>query len=308
MNKKILLILTLLFSLHSVGVLANTLEKEKPSNLSIEKKDSSYNITFKNPDSINKIKNPEDIKIELDVKAGKKDWTSKNNKVIVKNFVNVKGYTSVNLKKDEVIKILNENPDNYSIRARYSVKDQKSDFSNYVTMGSVGIYKNSSTWAEEELLEAQKLGLISDELKKDMKKNINREEFAELIVKAAEKGNIAKSHIEESEFKDTKNPYVSNAHSLKLMNGTGKDTFSPKAELTKQDMSVSVVRLISDTKDLQNKKVTIADEKDISSYAVESVKLLVGNNLLNLDKKNNFYPKKNVTREEAVITMLRAIK
>lgn len=308
MNKKISLILTLLFSLSSVNVYANTVSVGKPSNISVEKKDANYEITFKNSNELKKSLNKNNVKVELDVKSSNKDWSSKNSKTITKDLIEENGKGKININKEEIVSVLNEDPDNYSVRLRYSDVNNKGEFSNYVTMGTVGIYSNSSKWAENELLEAQKLGLISDELKSDMKKEITREEFAELIVKAAEKANIAKSHIEDDNFKDTDNKYVAYAHSLNLMNGVSKDKFAPKGNLKKQDMAVSVNRLLSNTDKLKSVNKDISDIKAVSPYAVESVNNLVSNQILNLDKNNKFNPKKNITREEAVIIMLRAIK
>ncbi|MBP2025328.1 S-layer homology domain-containing protein [Peptoniphilus stercorisuis] len=308
MNKKISLILTLLFSLSSVNVYANTVSVGKPSNISVEKKDANYEITFKNSNELKKSLNKNNIKVELDVKSSNKDWSSKNSKTITKDLIEENGKGKININKEEIVSVLNEDPDNYSVRLRYSDVNNKGEFSNYVTMGTVGIYSNSSKWAENELLEAQKLGLISDDLKSDMKKEITREEFAELIVKAAEKANIAKSHIEDDNFKDTDNKYVAYAHSLNLMNGVSKDKFAPKGNLKKQDMAVSVNRLLSNTDKLKSVNKDISDIKAVSPYAVESVNNLVSNQILNLDKNNKFNPKKNITREEAVIIMLRAIK
>lgn len=308
MNKKISLILTLLFSLSSVNVYANTVSVGKPSNISVEKKDANYEITFKNSNELKKSLNKNNIKVELDVKSSNKDWSSKNSKTITKDLIEENGKGKININKEEIVSVLNEDPDNYSVRLRYSDVNNKGEFSNYVTIGTVGIYSNSSKWAENELLEAQKLGLISDELKSDMKKEITREEFAELIVKAAEKANIAKSHIEDDNFKDTDNKYVAYAHSLNLMNGVSKDKFAPKGNLKKQDMAVSVNRLLSNTDKLKSVNKDISDIKAVSPYAVESVNNLVSNQILNLDKNNKFNPKKNITREEAVIIMLRAIK
>lgn len=308
MNKKISLILTLLFSLSSVNVYANTVSVGKPSNISVEKKDANYEITFKNSNELKKSLNKNNVKVELDVKSSNKDWSSKNSKTITKDLIEENGKGKININKEEIVSVLNEDPDNYSVRLRYSDVNNKGEFSNYVTMGTVGIYSNSSKWAENELLEAQKLGLISDELKSDMKKEITREEFAELIVKAAEKANIAKSHIEDDNFKDTDNKYVAHAHSLNLMNGVSKDKFAPKGNLKKQDMAVSVNRLLSNTDKLKSVNKDISDINAVSPYAVESVNNLVSNQILNLDKNNKFNPKKNITREEAVIIMLRAIK
>lgn len=308
MNKKISLILTLLFSLSSINVYANTVSVGKPSNISVEKKDANYEITFKNSNELKKSLNKNSVKVELDVKSSNKDWSSKNSKTITKDLIEENGKGKININKEEIVNVLNEDPDNYSVRLRYSDVNNKGEFSNYVTMGTVGIYSNSSKWAENELLEAQKLGLISDDLKSDMKKEITREEFAELIVKAAEKANIAKSHIEDDNFKDTDNKYVAYAHSLNLMNGVSKDKFAPKGNLKKQDMAVSVNRLLSNTDKLKSVNKDISDIKAVSPYAVESVNNLVSNKILNLDKNNKFNPKKNITREEAVIIMLRAIK
>lgn len=306
MKKKLLLLLTLIFSFSTLTVNAN--EMGKPSNLSVEKQEDAYKITFKNSEAAKNLSKGNDIKVELDIKADKKDWSSKDEKVIVKEFNDKTGKGELILNKNEVVNHLKTDPNHYSLRLRYSNNGSKSNFSDYVTMGSVGIYNNSSNWAEDELLEAQKLGLISQNLKTDMKKEISREEFAELIVKAAENANIAKSHISELKFRDSDNKYASYAYSLKLMNGTWENTFSPKASMSKEDMAVSVNRLLSQTNRIKEERKTPNDMNKVSAYATVSVEKILGNDILKLDKNGNFNPKKNVTREEAVITMLRAIR
>ena len=310
MKKIITMMLAIILSvgtISTVSVKAAALQLGRPSNLSIETKDNSYNVTFKNSNEMRKIKNTNDIKVELDIKVDKKDWSSKKGKVIVKNYNDNVGKSVLVLTKDELRNFVNTDANNYSIRARYALKNQKGDFSGYVTVGSVGIYENSSKWAEEYLLKAQKLGLISDDMKNDMKKNITREEFAELIVKASDKANIASSHITSNNFKDTDNKYVSYAQSLNFMNGVSDTMFFPKKELKKQDMAVSIDRMLNDVKSLNSKNINIADRNKISNYALKSVDLLISNNILNLDGKKNFNPDKNVTREEAVVSIMRAI-
>ena len=298
--KKFLLISVLFMSLLSMDVNAQGTNPVKPENLSIEQKNNRYEIAFKG-----NIK--EGSKAEIDVSSNKKDWTGSNGKLIVKDIVNDSSRNKISVSAEELKNTLNKDSSSYSIRVRVADGKNKSVFSSPVTVGTIGIYKNSSSWAEKELMEAQKMGLISDSLKSDMKKNISREEFAELLVKAAQKGNIATSHINTKIFKDTNNSYVSNACSLNYMNGTSENTFSPKAEITKQDMAVAIYRMLSDVNKTNDKKAEIKDGDKISQYAVPAVNSLVSSNVFTLNKNGEFNPKNRVTREEAVILVLRAL-
>lgn len=299
--KKLLMMFALILSLASVNVNANALKLDKPTNLSVEQKDNKYEITFKS-----NLK--ENAKVEVDVSTNSKDWTSKDKKLIVKDILKDNDKNKIVVTTDELNSVLNNKTEKYSVRVRIANGNEKSDFSSPLTVGSIGIFKNSSKWSERELLEAQKLGLIPDKLKSDMKKKITREEFAEILIKVARKANIATSHVNTKIFDDTNNPYISNAYSLQYMNGTSANNFSPKAEITKQDVASAVYRMLNDGNKVTEKKSDIKDISKVSGYAKNAVNSLVSEKVFILDKNGNFNPLNKVTREEAVIILLRVYK
>ena len=94
------------------------------------------------------------------------------------------------------------------------------------------------------------------------------------------------------------------AYDLGIMNGKGDGTFSPKTHMTREDYAV-VIANIFELKN--NKNVSMKDSKKVSNYAKESVNKALNAKYLNLDEKNNFNPKKEMTREEVISSIIRHI-
>ena len=189
-----------------------------------------------------------------------------------------------------------------------------SDFSNELVLNEKADFQ-ASTWAQNELAEANELNLIPDSLKNgDLTKSITREEFAEVSVKAYEAltGNKATpSSI--NPFKDTTNPEVLKAYALGITTGTSATTFEPNALLNREQAATMLTRtykkatidgwtIADDSKfPLEyTKSNTFADDKDISSWAKDSVYFMNANGIINGVGDNKFAPKNTTSAEEAV--------
>ena len=208
-----------------------------------------------------------------------------------------------------------------------------SDFSNELVLNEKADFK-ASTWAQNELAEAEKLNLIPDSLKNgDLTKSITREEFAEVSVKAYEALTGKKATpIASNPFVDTKNTEVLKAYNLGITTGTSATTFEPNALLNREQAATMLTRtykkatidgwtIADDSKfPLEyTKSNTFADDKDISSWAKDSVYFMNANGIINGVGDNKFAPKNttsaeeavgyaNATREQAIIIATRMVK
>jgi len=202
----------------------------------------------------------------------------------------------------------------YHIRVRYAyAANQGSDedyyiyspFSNVVSVGTKAFYKNASGWAKTELQKAYDLGLIPDILKgADMTKPITREEFAELGVLLYEKVTGKKSDpVSPNPFTDTANPQVLKAYNLGITSGTSQTTFSPKVLINREQCATMLFRAIKAIHPQGDYSIAgvkdFPDQKNISTWAVESTKYMNKIGVITGDAQGNFMPKAATPAQEA---------
>ena len=189
-----------------------------------------------------------------------------------------------------------------------------SDFSNELVLNEKADFQ-ASTWAQNELAKANELNLIPDSLKNgDLTKSITREEFAAVSVKAYEALTGEKAApVANNPFVDTKNTEVLKAYALGITTGTSAATFEPNALLNREQAATMLTRtykkatidgwtIADDSKfPLEyTKSNTFADDKDISSWAKDSVYFMNANGIINGVGDNKFAPKNTTSAEEAV--------
>ena len=172
-------------------------------------------------------------------------------------------------------------------------------------------YKEASFWAVPELDKASEYGFITDKIKDKMNASITREEFTEIAVKLYEKYTGEPAHYSDmSAFVDTKNPEVFKAYELKIVNGTDiqRRLFSPDQLTNREQVAVMMFRAVNaimpgtDFSTEEADKFT--DEKDISGWALESVRFMIKNGFLK-GGDGKISPKGTCTREMAVLIATR---
>lgn len=86
------------------------------------------------------------------------------------------------------------------------------------------------------------------------------------------------------------------AKQMGLLLGDGKGNYNENDKLTKEQLAVILGRLaVLNGIQLTGENVDIADEADISSWAIDSVQALVALDIMKLDDNGNFNPKDDVT-------------
>ncbi len=185
---------------------------------------------------------------------------------------------------------------------------------------SYTITKTASDWAIDEVLEAKKLNIIPEKLlNKNAKSTINREEYADIITTFFAKMSKQPKSVESTNpFSDTNNQNIISAHYYGLINGIGDNKADPKGILTREQMSTMILRAIEKTStyvkgykinsDFTDYKTNFNDKNNISSYAIKSIKTLNNSDILKGTPDGFILPKQNISREEAIIITLRALK
>jgi len=180
--------------------------------------------------------------------------------------------------------------------------------------------EDMSSWAHPEVVEAIKENLVPVKLQNMYTRNINRKEFAWLVINLIEavegkdisdvvKEKLGKDYydvIRTYPFIDSADQDVLVASALGIITGKGNRTFDPYADITRQEAAVMLARTanllgVSTT----GRKTDFADSGSIASWAKDGIDKVVELGIMNGTGNNRFDPLKNYTREQAIITIYR---
>ena len=172
----------------------------------------------------------------------------------------------------------------------------------------------ASEWAIPELEIANQKDLIPEILDgRNYTEAITREEFATAMVKLYENLNGLKvSKYSNNPFVDTNNEYVIKAYYLGITNGTSANTFSPNAQITRQEIATMIMRLVDASGVyLGNTSVSVydsfVDDAQIASWARESVYYMNNKGIVKGKGNGVFAPLDNTSIEEALILAVRTL-
>lgn len=178
-------------------------------------------------------------------------------------------------------------------------------------------YFSSSNWAQAELQEADKLGLLDSVIDHVFDINITRMEFCTLIVDMCESymgkempisGSNPFNDLDYDSLKDYKDNILK-AYAAGIVNGTNASTFSPYSEIDRQQMAAMMYRaakyLNSGLK--AGKPVKFADADKISSFATEGVNAMSSLGIIK-GSDGKFNPNDKATIEQSAVMVLRLLK
>ncbi|WP_058301332.1 S-layer homology domain-containing protein [Gorillibacterium timonense] len=173
------------------------------------------------------------------------------------------------------------------------------------------IFKDASNWALVDLRSARTSGLTLPVQDLSYNKAITREKFCEIAVKLYEK--LAQKSAPSSSkntFEDTSNPEILKAYELGIVKGTSKTTFSPQANITREEVATMLKRTVDKAgKSLQKGSAkNFSDHAQISSWAKDAVSAMSAANIVKGLSETTFAPKQNTTIEQAVIMANRLVK
>lgn len=139
---------------------------------------------------------------------------------------------------------------------------------------------------------------------------ITRAEFVQMVVKAFGLGmNGDAANFEDVSNVDWFSKAVQIAYTNGVVNGTSATTFSPNANITRQDMMVILANAAKATgKNLSTGNVSFGDADGIAAYAKDAVAKMTGSGVVYGDQHGNVNPTANATRAEAAAMLSRILE
>ncbi len=166
----------------------------------------------------------------------------------------------------------------------------------------------ASSWAADEICLAYNAGLTFDGILSSYQKNITREEFCRLVVTLFDAvGGEKIENYNSKPFADTSSSYVAYAYALGIVNGVSKTEFSPKSDITREQIAAMLKRMFDLVAEgeITNSLKNYSDYKQISSWAIESLTYLNQLGIIKGVSNTEIAPLDNTTREQAILMSVR---
>lgn len=177
-----------------------------------------------------------------------------------------------------------------------------------IVLGTI-CFAAPSSWASGEVKTAKNHGLVPERLLSYYQNPITREEFCSMAILLYKKLSGKDAPMAENVFSDTQSADVSAAYSLGIVKGVSDTSFAPAALITREEIATMLRRCIEAAMPYANISTalvnTFPDEAQISSWALDAVKLVNMCQVILGDENANINPKANTTREQAMLMVLR---
>lgn len=168
------------------------------------------------------------------------------------------------------------------------------------------------SWAKDAIEELYKKNILNGDGngKFNPERPVTREEFVKMYVVAF---SVAAGNKELPSFIDCMKDdwyytYVTNAYTSGLVNGLSAELFGAGTQITRQDVSVMLLRLLLDREiKLDSEEKTFNDSKEIAEYARQAVGILAGMNIVNGYEDGSFAPNAPLTRAESASLIYRML-
>ena len=190
----------------------------------------------------------------------------------------------------------------------YGGDDSDVDYGGGVEDGVV----NFSSWAIDSITTAINTDLLPDAgILGEAKRDITREEFTEIIMKAYYQlgGKSLDTPIEF--FEDTDNLTLAEANALGIVSGVGNNKFEPNKNITREEMAVildrTMIKLDINLPITMNLLI-FADSDEISDWADNSVQTMNKLGIIQGVGNDKINPKGNTTIEQAIVMAVRFVE
>lgn len=239
--------------------------------------------------------------LELDYKIDNHKWLSEDFDNLITLEYKEKTRKYVHSFKEEI-----KFSKSLEIRIRPIINAKKGDFSNVIIFNYILNAKNYDSWAADFIHKADILGLVTESMREDMSSSATRLEFIESLIKALEYKKTIKD-FEKEEVNDTRSIAVKKAYKLNLLTYNKDKTFGPDRKITREEVAVILDKLSSIIK-AEDKFENKLKYDDASKWALSAIDSVIKKGMLLGDTKQKFNPKKNMTRQEVLVTVLRLIE
>lgn len=200
-------------------------------------------------------------------------------------------------------------------KCEYSFKDKTIKFvANHFSQYAVGYEQFTDInnhWAEEAInyAYAKRLfnGTTEDEFSPN--KSMTRGMFVTVLGRLSDAATInASTGFKDVYQEDYYAPYVRWAVDNKLVSGKGNNIFAPNQAITREEMAVILANYMKMLgKEVSIQSIGFIDEKEISTWARESIKIVHSIGLIQGKGDNRFDPKGTSTRAEIAIIIQRLL-
>lgn len=171
-----------------------------------------------------------------------------------------------------------------------------------------------SAWAAPELKKAESLELVPNGVNGFYQSNVTRQDFSMLTVKLYEAltGRWAEAPAKNT-FTDTVHSYVLKVSKLGLIKGQEGTKFKPASAMTRQDMAWVLYRTLQvaglDLSSASSEwKADYTDIDKIEPTAVEAMRYLIQEGVIEVRSSNRLDPTGTATREEAIAMAVRMVE
>ncbi len=164
-------------------------------------------------------------------------------------------------------------------------------------------------WAEDSINTLADKGIIkgTSETTFSPGNSITRADFAILLVRAFEKTSDNTENFSDVSEADYFAKELAIARNTGLVSGIGDNKFAPRSFIKRCDMMLMVYRVLkAEGIELEIKDVDMADIDSVPEYALDAVKTLISNGLVN-GKNNLIAPNDNTTRAEVAVLIKRVL-
>ncbi len=170
-----------------------------------------------------------------------------------------------------------------------------------------------SDWARDEVDSAIALGIVPYELQTGYTTDISRYGFCQLTAALIEGlseyefEDYAMQHgTKDTTFTDTADKLVDSCARLGIVTGFEDETFRPDNCITREEAAMMLARCAR-LLGMTDKPGMFAfnDRADVSSWAVNNVRFVKANEIMNGDDNDNFMPQETYTVEQAILTFYR---
>lgn len=169
-----------------------------------------------------------------------------------------------------------------------------------------------SDWAEASVSRAISLGILPAALRYGYDEHINREQFCELAYYTLVYAKAIEPVMEDGQkiFSDTGNEKIKALCKNGIIAGRGNGTFAPSASITREEAAKVLFQMVQKMQrsiPSFSERSGYSDEEMVAGWAVDAVKALKAMNIMQGREEMKFCPKENLTKEEAIVVLMRLI-
>lgn len=167
-----------------------------------------------------------------------------------------------------------------------------------------------SSWATTFVADAQEKNLLNSlsDVTSYFQGDITREQFCRLVMNVFDAAGGIRPVTTSNKFTDTSHPDVLAANALEIVMGTSSSTFSPHANIIRQELAIMVMKTASLFETVSSTGIlNYYDADTVAFWAKDAVSYAQAEGFL-VGTSGNILPLDNLTCEQAIVVALRLLE